>query len=71
MKIKDELNKIDINNCPYYYFDDIITDRDIYPIDILLYKESYEAYENILIYDISYKTSTASKPWCVKFKKID
>ena len=53
MKIKDELDKIDINNCPYYYFDDIITDRDIYPIDILLYKESYEAYENILIYDIS------------------
>ena len=27
MKIKDELDKIDINNCPYYYFDDIITDR--------------------------------------------
>ena len=38
-----------------YYFDDIMTDRDIYSGDNLLDKKLYEAYGNILIYEISYK----------------
>ena len=35
-KYKDELKKIDIKNRTCYYFDDIITNRDIYSVDILL-----------------------------------
>ena len=40
MESKDELNKIDIKNRTCYYFDDIMTDRDIYSGDILLEKKS-------------------------------
>ena len=36
MENKDELKEIDIKNRAHYYFDDIITDRDIYSVDILL-----------------------------------
>ena len=39
MKSKNELKEIDIKNCTCFYFDDIITDRDIYSIDILLDKK--------------------------------
>ena len=38
-----------------YYFDDIVTDRDIHSVDFLLDKKIHE---NISVYDISYKTST-------------
>ena len=55
MESKDELNKIDIKNRTCYYFDDIMTDRDIYSGDNLLDKRLYETYGNILIYEISYK----------------
>ena len=44
-----------------YYFDDIIRarNRNIYSSDILLDEKLYkENHKNILIYDISYKTST-------------
>ena len=36
MKSRDQLKEIDIKNRTRYYFDDIITDRDIYSVDILL-----------------------------------
>ena len=36
MKSEDELKEFDIKNCTCCYFDDIITDRDIYLDDILL-----------------------------------
>ena len=62
MENKDELKEIDINNGTSYYFHDISTDRQIYFVDILLDKKSYETYKNILIYNISYKTSTVLKP---------
>ena len=42
MESKDELKEIDIKN-----FDDVIKDRDIYSVDILLDKNSYKTYENI------------------------
>ena len=38
-------------------FDDIMRIRDIDFGDILLDEKSYKTYENILIYDISYKLS--------------
>ena len=74
MKSKDEFKEIDIKNHTCYYFDDIIRfwDRDIDFSNILsdekLYKENNE---NILIYDILYKTSTGAKPLRIRFDKID
>ena len=52
---KDELKEIDIKSRTCYNIDDIITNRDIYHIDILLEKKTLE---NISVYDLSYKTST-------------
>ena len=42
MERKDELKEIDIKNRTFYYFDVMIKDRDIYSVDILLDKKSYE-----------------------------
>ena len=36
MENKDELKEISIKNRTYYYFDDIITNRDFYSVDISL-----------------------------------
>ena len=54
MERKDELKDTDIKNRKCYYFDDIITNRDIYSVDTLL---DEKIYENILVYGISYKNS--------------
>ena len=51
-----------------YYFDDIIIDLHINFSDILL---DEELYENILVYDISYKTSVGPKPFRIRFEKLD
>ena len=50
-----------------------VIDRDSdFNFNILLDKKLYkEKDENILIYDISYKTSTNAKPWRMRFNKID
>ena len=56
-----------------YYFDDIIRfwDRDLDFNDTLLDEKLYkEKYENILIDDISYKTSTGTKPLRIRLDKI-
>ena len=74
MESKDKFKEIDIKNSTCYYFDDIISfwDRDIEFSDILLDEKLYkEKYENILIYDISYQTSTGAKPLPIRFDKID
>ena len=74
MESKDELREIDIKNCTCYYFDNIIRlwDTDIEFSDILLDERLYEEkYENILIYNISYKTSKGAKPLRIRFDKID
>ena len=68
MKSKNEIKEIDIKNRTCYYFDDIITDRDIYSVDILL--DNFLD-ENISFYDISYKTSMGPKPLRIRFDKID
>ena len=51
-----------------YYFDDIIKDIYIYFSDILLDKKLYE---NISVYEISYKILMGLKPLCIRFDKID
>ena len=71
MESKDELKEIHIKNRRCYYFDDIIKGRDIYFAEMLFEYKSYETYENILLYHISYKTSTGPKPLRIRFDKID
>ena len=55
IKYKNELKEIDIKNRTCYYFDDIITNRDIYSVDIL---SDEKIYEDTPIYDISYNDGT-------------
>ena len=71
MESKDQLKEVDIKNRTCYYFDDIIRfwDRDIDFSDTLLDEKLYN--ENILIYYISYKTSTSAKPLRIRFHKIN
>ena len=71
MESKNELKESDIKNRKCYYFDDIITVRDISFSDILLDEKLYqEKFENILIYDISYKTLKGAKPLRIRFDKL-
>ena len=64
MESKDKLKEIHIKNRTCYYFDDIIRFcyGDIEFSDNLLDEKLYK--KNILIYNISYKTSTDATP-CV------
>ena len=73
MESKVKLKEINIKNCTCYYFEDIIRfwDKDIEFSDTLLDEKSYETSDNILIYDISNKTSTSAKPLHIRFDKID
>ena len=71
MESKDELKEVDIKNRTCYYFDDMIRDLHIDFDNILLDEKSYKnRYENILIYDISYKISMVAKPLRIMFDKI-
>ena len=54
-----------------YYFDDIMKIEDINFDNILLDKKSYKTYENILIYEISYKIFMAVKSLRIRFDEID
>ena len=76
MESKDELKEIDIKNRTCYFFDDImrawdrhiVSDFSVILLDEKLYKEKCES---ILIYDISYKTSTRAKSLRIRFDEID
>ena len=68
MESNIEFKKINIENCTCCYFDDIIKLEDFDPDNSLTDEKSYE---NILIYDISYKTFIGSKPLRCRFDKID
>ena len=68
MKRKNESKEIDIRNCACYYFDDIINGTKINFNNIVLDKKLYE---NISVYNISYKTPTVPKPLPIRFSKID
>ena len=64
--IKWEIMNLKSRTC--YYFDDTIK-LEYFDLDnILINKKSHE---NILIYDISYKTLIDSTPLCIRFNKID
>ena len=68
MKSKNELKGIVIKNCMCSYFDYIINGTDINCSDNLL---DEKLHENLLVYDISYKTSTGPKPLRIRFDKIN
>ena len=57
-----------IQNDTCYYFDDIIQLEDFDIDNILIDAKSYE---NVLIYNISFKTLIDSKPLRIRFDKID
>ena len=67
MEVDNESKEIDINNCTCYYFDDIIKIEDFNFNNILI----NEKYENILGYDISYKTLIGTKPLRIRFDRIN
>ena len=50
------------------YFEDIINIEDFYFDNILL---DEKLYENILIYDISFKILIGAKPLRIRFDKVD
>ena len=56
-----QLKENDVKNRTCYYFDDIIRIED-FDLDNILLDE--KPYENILVYDISYKSLIGKKP-CV------
>ena len=63
-----ELKNVCIKNRTCYYFDDIIKleETDLNNISI-----DQKSHENVLIYDISYKTLICSKLLRIRFDKID
>ena len=68
MESNDKLEEVDIKNCTCYYFDDIIKIADFDLDNILI---DGKLYENILVYNISYKSLIDSKPLRIRFDKID
>ena len=63
-----EFKKVRIKNRTCYYFDDIIKLED-FDLDNILIDE--KSHENILIYNISYKTLIDQKPLRIIFDQID
>ena len=54
--------------CTCYYLDDIIKIENLHLDSILTNEKSFE---DILVYNISYKSSIDVKPLCIKFNKTD
>ena len=59
MENNDELKETNIKNRTCYYLDDIIRFED-FDLDNIFIDE--KSYENILVYNISYKTLIGVKP---------
>ena len=64
----NEFKNVCIKNRSCYYFDYIIK-LDDFDLDHILKDE--KSHENILVYDILYKTLIDSKHLCIRFHKID
>ena len=68
MESNNKLKETDINNHTFYYFDDIININNLNLNNILLNEKSYQ---NILIYNIWYKTPYGAKPLGIIYDKVD
>ena len=68
MESNNKLKEIDIKNRTRYYFDDIIKFVD-FELDSISIDE--KSYENILVYNISYKTLIVAEPLRINFNKTD
>ena len=68
MESNDNLREIDMKNRTCYYFDVIIKFEDFDLDNILINKKSYE---NVLFYNISYKSFIGAEPLHIRFDKID
>ena len=68
MESNDELKEIDIKNRTCYYFDDITRVENFYCGHGLL---DEKLYENLLIYDISYKIFMGTNPLRIRSGKVD
>ena len=66
MESNNELNEITIKNCTCYYFDEIFR-FEHFDLDILI---DLKLYEDILVYNFSYKTSIGAKPFSIRLEKI-
>ena len=60
--------RVVLKDCTCYQFNDIIKLEDFDIDNILINKKSHE---NILIYDTPYKTLIDTKPFHIRFDKID
>ena len=68
MERNNEFKEIDIQNCTFRYFDDLININDLDLDNILLNEKSYE---KALIYDVAYRTPYDEKPLRIIFDKVD
>ena len=68
MESNSKLKEISIKNRTCYYFDNIIKFKN-FDIDNILIDE--KSYENILVYDISYKTLIGAKPLRIRLYKVN
>ena len=62
------LKNINVKNFICYYFHDITKIEDFDLDDILIDEKSYE---NILVYNISYKNLIAAKPLPIRFDELE
>ena len=67
MKSKNEFKKVNVKNCAFYYFDDIMEIEDINVDNILLDEKSYK---NILLYNTVYKEFMDAKLLRISLNKI-
>ena len=68
MDSNDELKETDLKNRTCYYFDDIVKIENFNINNILIDEKPYE---NILVYNSSYKSLIDSKPLRISLGKID
>ena len=68
MEKNNQLKNIYIKKRICYYFGDV-NEIENFDLDNIFINE--KSYENILVYNISYKNLIAAKPLCITFVKID
>ena len=68
MESNNNLKEVDVKYCTCYFFDGVIK-IEHFDLDNILKDEM--SYENILVYNISYKSLIDSKSLSIRFNKVD